>query len=243
MKTPLGRVTKYDGVFIGYVKNNEDTDKMGRLQVWIPEFNSDPDDPSGWKIVSYCSPFAGTTNFKDLSNEVGTFEGTQTSYGMWFVPPDLEAQVLVMFANSDPVKGFWMGCAIQQQMNHMMPAKAYSSRTHATSYMAGKKIPAAEYNKHTRENTSDSNVIRPIASPTAKGIGEQGLLADEVRGITTSSARRESPSQVYGISTPGPKNALPAKGRKGGHSFVMDDGEGSEYIGIKTRSGASIRID
>jgi hypothetical protein len=52
-------------------------------------------------------------------------------------------------------------------------------------------------------------------------------------------------SGVYGISTPGSINpeSPNQKGRLGGSSFIMDDGEGSEYIALKTRSGAQIRID
>ena len=34
-------------------------------------------------------------------------------------------------------------------------------------------------------------------------IVKQGLIKDTVRGTTTAGARRESPSQVYGILTPG----------------------------------------
>jgi hypothetical protein len=68
------------------------------------------------------------------------------------------------------------------------------------------------------------------------------LLLDDIRGITTSSARRESPSHVFGVSTPGPvdKQSCAKKGkiakaehqipnafvsRLGGSSFVMDDGD------------------
>jgi hypothetical protein len=82
----------------------------------------------------------------------------------------------------------------------------------------------------------------------------QGLAKDFVRGGTTASARRETPSQVFGISTPGPIDfegqqtspresinrhgkimsgggpnpgntiAKVAHSRLGGHQFVMDDG-------------------
>ena len=68
---------------------------------------------------------------------------------------------------------------------------------------------------------------------------KQGLIKDDTRGITTSSARREVPSAVFGISTPGPidKNGKRGKigkaehlvdgafvSRLGGSTFVMDDG-------------------
>jgi hypothetical protein len=69
----------------------------------------------------------------------------------------------------------------------------------------------------------------------------QGLLTDDIRGITTSSARRETPSAVFGISTPGPVDRRPGApsgfigkqpgqvkapiSRLGGTTFVMDDGD------------------
>jgi hypothetical protein len=70
----------------------------------------------------------------------------------------------------------------------------------------------------------------------------QGLLLDDTRGITTSSARRESPSMVFGISTPGPLDKQDGAqtgnygkpehivtgapvSRLGGTTFVMDDGD------------------
>jgi uncharacterized protein (DUF2345 family) len=80
----------------------------------------------------------------------------------------------------------------------------------------------------------------------------QGLITDTIRGTTTSSARRESPSAVFGISTPGrisenssePRIGLdgaPVKvDRDSGHSFVMDDGaaDGSNQLTrLRTASG------
>jgi hypothetical protein len=61
----------------------------------------------------------------------------------------------------------------------------------------------------------------------------QGLLTDEIRGLTTTSARREAPSSVFGVSTPGPldkRGNARGKGgryhsRLGGSSIVMDDGD------------------
>ena len=65
-------------------------------------------------------------------------------------------------------------------------------------------------------------------------------MEDETRGITSSSARREVPSAVFGINTPGPVDKSSGsprvnigskedsinvfKARLGGTSFVFDDG-------------------
>jgi uncharacterized protein (DUF2345 family) len=77
--------------------------------------------------------------------------------------------------------------------------------------------------------------------PIADRFLEQGLLEDDVRGTTTASSRRNVPSQVFGISTPGPLDyagkrnytgasdsptELPVPiSRLGGTQFVMDDGD------------------
>jgi hypothetical protein len=94
------------------------------------------------------------------------------------------------------------------------------------------------------------------------------LLKDPIRGTTTSSARRSTISNVYGISTPGPvvvggkqyqfgtqKEPKPAYvEREGGTQFVMDDGyvgkdekskkEGilDELVRLRTRTGHQILL-
>jgi hypothetical protein len=83
---------------------------------------------------------------------------------------------------------------------------------------------------------------------------KQGLSADDIRGNTSSSARRETPSQVFGISTPGRKDTSTTKEkvgvrdsgaedfvtRKTGHTFVMDDGDvdgNNQLTRLRTASG------
>jgi hypothetical protein len=105
-------------------------------------------------------------------------------------------------------------------------------------------LPVAEYNKvpfregETFNEDVDAN-IKPV-HPIAYNILEQGLIRDPVRGVHTSSSRRETPSNVFGISTPGPIDKRPGaqKGqvgkrdkvvtkfvsRLGGTTLVMDDG-------------------
>lgn len=238
-KQPAGRVPKQHGMFIGYVKDNQDGQYMGRLKVWIPEFGSSPDDPSGWLTVSYLSPFGGASSPTEIGkNNVSSFDATQTSYGMWMVPPDLENQVAVMFANGDTGRGFWFGCAFQQNMNHMIPGYAASEQNYERN---GTALPVGEYNKSTLEKVNPQTISKPVA-PLAEGLKAQGLVNDSVRGATKASARRESPSQVFGIMSPGPKNSN-GKGRTGGSQLVMDDGVGSESITLRTKSGAQIKID
>lgn len=95
-------------------------------------------------------------------------------------------------------------------------------------------------------------------------LGKQGLAFDFVRGTVSSSSLRESPSQVFGISTPGrlwnmsdeqksreflsggDGKDLLKNFRAGGHQFVMDDGttEGlDQFIRIRTSKGNMILMD
>lgn len=217
-----GRNTLLDKIYLGFVKNVDDLQRMGRLKVWIPELGGDPNDESSWIIVSYCSPFAGASNFYNNTNGP-SYQDTQTSYGMWFVPPDLENQVIIAFINGDSAKGVWLGCLYQQYMNHMVPGIPGTDSTASA--------PVAEYNKKVTL-TDITKPKRPIYSPLSDQLDKQGLSKDPVRGVTTSGARRDDPSnEVYGILTPG------------GNQFVFDDNPVNKYIRLRTQSGAQILIN
>jgi GH24 family phage-related lysozyme (muramidase) len=242
---PLGRQITLNGLYIGFVKNVDDVQKNGRLQVWIPDLGSAPDDDQGWITVNYCSPFAGATNVETISkSDIKKFEGTQTSYGMWMVPPDINNEVAVMFVSGDPSKGIWIGCLYNQFMNQMVPGMAVDTKNWQYN---GIPVPVAEYNKWDKSVTQPDSAYHPYQKTKFSGLGNQGLIRDQGRGITTSSARRESPSNVFGIITPGPviDDTAPIESirRKGGSSFIMDDGTGSEYVQLTTKTGAQIRLD
>lgn len=246
---PSGRMSADLGMYLGYVKDNSDAQNMGRIKVWIPEFNTKEDDENGWRVVSYCSPFGGATPLEHTGKDIVDSDQSQISYGFWMTPPDLDNQVIVFFLNGDAAKGYWFGCVYQQNMNNMVPESPTE-----TNYLKNDEIlpakyadvplPTSEYNKHTTGSVSNKP-SRPINKRKMRAIAAQGLIRDPYRGHSSSSSRRGSVSEVYGISTPGPINpSSPSqKGRLGGSSLIMDDGEGSEYVALKTRSGAQIKID
>jgi len=194
--------------------------------------------------VGYLSPFYGVTNFDHTTANDG-YANSQKSYGMWFVPPDTGTKVLVVFAEGDIARGYWIGCIQDQYMNFMVPDGRASTEltTDATpGELKGKKLPTAEYNKRTKKENKDPTLYtKPFNEDFVNSLQTQGLTSDETRGTTTSSARREVPSSVFGVSTPGPidKRQGALKGeigevdfkakafvnRLGGSSFVMDDGD------------------
>ena len=246
---------------------------MGRLKVLIPEISL-TFDPIQDQLITceYLSPFYGAKSQRyNVPTSTG-YEDSQHSYGMWFTPPDIDTRVMVIFAEGKISKAYWMGCIQEPFMNHMIPGIAatektwdkseggsdgsYSSDIDKQKTYGTKVVPAGEFNR-AQDFPVNSVVVdqhnKPI-HPFANTLLAQGLSPDDIRGTTTSSARRESPSHVFGISTPGAKDSstTPQKigvkddpgtdyvVRQTGHTFVMDDGDEdgkNKLTRLRTASG------
>lgn len=215
------------GPYIGIIKNNADPARQGRLAVWIADIGGAEDDPSGWFVVRYASPFFGSTLGLPGSPDNDSFAISQQTYGFWAVPPDLNNQVLVTFVGGDASRGFWFGCIPNTQSTHMLPGLA---RPDGNTFVGNTKIrpdgafgqgrissdsylPVSEL---VYERTIFDTVPRFFDLPTvvhvwqANIVIEQGLDKDPVRGTITSSSLRETPSQVVGLSSPGRTSPDPA---------------------------------
>lgn len=219
---PLGRATLLDKIYVGFVKEVYDNQQMGRLKVWIPEIGGDTSDPASWITVTYASPFAGATNVY-AGNKGDQYKDSQQSYGLWFVPPDVENEVLICFINGDPGRGIWFACLYQQNMNHMVPGLPGNN--------ASNGLPVGEYNKQ-KTDINPNNPTRPEYTPLADALRAQGLDQDTIRGTSDSSARRTSPNHsVYGLLTPG------------GSQMVFDDDEDNKFIRLRTQHGVQILLN
>ena len=274
-----GIIKTHPGPYVAYVKSSTDVNRMGRLAVHIPELMGEYDEVSktlsqATITVSYCSPFAGQTPLSETTTGTREYANTQKSYGFWMVPPDIDTKVLVMFANGDINQGYWIGCVFEEYMNHMTPGIADSQTdkfvgnsdqnekyyvdnalTHAPVAEAQRRAETDLVGRGNLDPDKDAvYTTRPVNPYQTDTLLAQGLAKDSVRGGTTASARRETPSQVFGISTPGPIDfegqqtspresinrhgkimsgggpnpgntiAKVAHSRLGGHQFVMDDG-------------------
>jgi hypothetical protein len=225
------------GPFLAKVVSNLDPTYMGVLEVELLKPVGNSSSKGETHRVKYMSPFYGVTNVEHTGNG-NNYDETQQSYGMWFIPPDTGCTVVVIFIEGDPKRGFWIGCVMSENMNFMVPGYAATSKFPKGSDSDRK--PVGEYNKKAVKNVpKPSEEEKPIHTHLEKVFNEQGLLKDDVRGTTSSSSRREVPSAVFGISTPGPLDkasrtmqtgakdhqaAVPVS-RLGGSSFVMDDGD------------------
>ena len=251
------------GPYIGKIKNNFDPTRTGRLQVWIPDLGAgDESDPSNWRTVSYASPFFGSTaqHENDKNNK---FKSVKHTYGLWFTVPDLDNFVICTFIAGDPMRGFWFACVPNQLGQHMVPAIAGSKNLDTAQIddsvvnqmSKDGPLPAAEFNESKTEDWSTfTEIAKPIHEEQAKVLAKQGLDKDTTRGVVSSSSQRESPSTVFGISTPGrPLDNTSASaddyrvyGRKGGHTFVMDDGdfeEKNKLVRLRTSGGHQIMMN
>jgi len=255
--------------YIGIVKNNLDPTRSGRVQVWIPDLGGVESEPLNWRTVSYSSPFMGYTTNPDLSDDHESFTSVAHTYGMWMVPPDIGVHVIVLFIAGDPLRGYWMGCVNPNLSHHMLPGLAGSTnvRLGPNKFTSNVNVPVVEFNENVTENITNSafyNIAKPIHIPQYNILKQQGLDTDSIRGSISSSSQRETPSAVFGISTPGRPTNDPAedldyltklnnntltsdyhkvKTRKGGHTFVMDDGTNlgvDQLVRLRTAKGHQI---
>lgn len=271
------------GPYIGIVVNNVDNTRSGRLQVYIEEFGSTTNtgapnlaDQSLWRTVSYCPPYYGATPQSGTSTGSGNYPGNTNSYGMWFTPPDLGVQVLCFFVGGDPKQGYYVGCVPSHGANQMIPAigavKNYEPQnTNQQTYFSGApRLPVTEINTKNQAiegNPKFFDQPKPVQSYVAGVLFQQGLALDPIRGSIASSSQRESPSNCYGISTPGRAiyqggltdeniqqqvqsgstklEDIAVIGRRGGHTLVMDDGDlqgNDNLIRIRTSKGHQITM-
>ena len=232
------------GPFLAVVTNHLDSKNMGSLEVELLKVTDagNSTEKTGQTVpVQYLNPFYGVTPYKGVSKNEG-FAYTQKSYGMWAVPPDIGTKVLVIFAEGNFGQGFWIGCVQDEHMNFMLPG--YASTTF-NSADKSKPLPVGEYNKKVEDGAGKdpTKFVKPVDDIRKGILDNAGLASDHTRGTTTSSARRETPSMVFGFSTPGPADRRPgaprvkygeqfaqsdvAFNRLTGSSFVMDDGDAS----------------
>tara|TARA_Y100000592_G_scaffold48295_1_gene76534 strand:- start:462 stop:2270 length:1809 start_codon:yes stop_codon:yes gene_type:complete len=267
-------VTRNPGPYLGIVKGNTDPARMGRLRVFIPSL-ANTNNPSEDQLITceYLAPFYGAKGERYTKSRGIDYQDSQHSYGMWMVPPDLETKVLVIFAEGKIEQAYWIGCVQDPYTNHMTPGIASSENTNDAldgtfegadaGFQQDKKskygttnVPSGELNRSREgalQNGNYDSLRKPI-HPLAEVLLKQGLSADDIRGNTSSSARRETPSQVFGISTPGRKDTKSTKESVGtndkvvkdyvtrgiGHTFVMDDGDiqgNNQLTRLRTASG------
>ena len=277
-KLDRGGVPTEFGPFVGIVKNNVDPTRSGRLQVYIETFASgDENDPTKWTTVRYLPGFYGYTPPDITPNTgTGTYPGNQSAYGMWFTPPDIGITVLCVFANGDRQLGYYIGVVPSDGLGQMVPAiggstkKVIANKNQEAYFADDKLLPITEINTNNYSLVNSGRFFdtdKPVHAVVAGAMFQQGLNNDIERGPIRSSSQRETPSTVFGISTPGipvyqggmKPNDIRKKiqnnelrpdearviGRMGGHTMVMDDGDldgNNALLRLRTPKGHQITM-
>ena len=265
----------YEAIVQGHVEGS----RMGQLIVTIPDWSGIVDEAgadgtgsqSDQITVSYASPFYGTTFGTDTQQLPDGPASAGQSYGMWMVPPDIGCKVLVTFVAGDMSRGYWFACVYDTQSHHMVPglgrdisgaANTKNPNDQVTQYLSKDSVvPVVEYSTSVKDNPTaftNDGLTKTPRNPhevQAMTLVAQGLDRDKIRGAISSSSLRESPSNVYGISTPGRKatssdqiagNKQAVIFRKGGHQFVMDDGDkdgNDQLLRLRTSGGHQILMN
>ena len=271
-----GGVPAVPGPFIGVVKQNVDFSRTGQIQVFLKEFatGANEDDPTIWKPMQYLSPFYGVTPNLQGPEGPGSYLRSPQSYGMWFTGPEVGTKVLCFFASSDFSIGYYVGCVVQPGPTHMLPAVGasrdfvFDNDSQETAFASATQLPVVEINTRNPdiiENERFWDQPKPVHSFVAAVMFQQGTITDNQRGPITSNSQRETPSSVFGISTPGraiyqgglqdndinerlaesTPDDIGIVGRKGGHTLVLDDGDISgndNLIRIRTSKGHQITM-
>ena len=276
-KDTKGGIPAPSGPYIGEVVNNVDPTRSGRVQVYL-EYLAGPDKNNKdlWRTVSYITPYYGfTQQSAPQPTGPGSFVGNNQSYGFWGTPPDLGTKVICFFVDGDPTQGYYLGMPIEPGLNHMVPAigasEKYVDDSNSPLFANKQKLPVVEINNSNKaiaENPRFFEETKPVHSVLAGQMLSQGVIADPLLGPITSNSQRESPSNCFGISTPGrpvysggltdaqlqqkinsstlQPNEVNVIGRKGGHSIVMDDGSQSNednLIRLRTSGGHQIMMN
>jgi hypothetical protein len=277
-KDDRGGAATIPSAVLGIVKDNIDPTRSGRIKVYLKrQETGNENEPGSWTTVSYMSPFFGSTPNTASSGAEGDYVGNPHSYGFWATPPDIGTEVVCIFLNGSSEFGYYIGCIPKPGLTHMVPAIASSdkiianSSSEADSYGGATRLPVGEINNANKKQDNSSmltNQPRPIHSYQAAILNKQGLIRDPDRGTIGSSSARETPSRVFGISTPGrpiyeggyddtsiadavKDNSVPDKnfkvvGRRGGHTLVMDDGDltgKDQLFRIRTAAGHMIMMN
>lgn len=277
-KLDRGNAPTQVGMYVGEVRQVVDNVRGGRVKVWIEDFaGPDKTNPDLWRTVAPVSPFYGTTNPPvDQQTGEGGYVINKQSYGMWFTPPDIGTNLICFFASGDSNYGYYLGAVVEPALNHMLPAIGASKKfkldnnSQSEYFKNSTQLPVVELNINNKaldENPQFYNQTKPVHSVVAAVLLQQGLINDTIRGPIGSNAQRESPSNVFGISTPGrpiylgglneqdikqrleagvvlPQDAT-VIARRGGHSFVMDDGDlvgQDQLVRIRTAKGHQITM-
>lgn len=230
------------GIYSGVVNGNSSNRRDGTINVFLDNFHKSPANKAsiGGIQARYAGPFYGNMNINKNIDDPTESKKPITSYGMWTQAPEPGNRVLVAVVDGKIKSAFIVAYYNLTEKNKMIPGNAGDLTYQADSYF----LPTVE-KQPKDQGVTNNKELYPVNNPLSKTIVNQGLALDLIRGISSSSARREDASNIWGVLTKGRKN-IDGKITHAGHSIVMDDGDGdanSKNIRIRTGGGNQILLD
>lgn len=210
--------------------------------------------------ASYKSPTAG-------GDDVTNFEDSQTASAMVAPTPQIGTRGIVAMADRNSTTGFWLGAIIPPGLGQTFPEfgrsdNATASQSELDEFASPVGLPASEVNTASFDGRVPRSRAKRAVHPFARVLQRQGLLVDTIRGQSTSTFLRDGDTSMIGFNTPGgvgtsrdivstegpggeqTRNARPLT-RLGGHTFVMDDGDGegnNNLVRIRSGKGGQFLI-
>jgi hypothetical protein len=222
------------GMTVGTVKNNADPAQHGRLQVYVPSWDTEDFKVEELPWCWYVTPMGGSTVNVKAGREDHELSGIST-YGMWAIPK-IGAQVLISCLDGNPEMRVWMGCLYMPEHNRTLPAGIEGVMSELDdSGQYGQKTFG-----HMQENLTDAGLwkgskhwktrggwARSVSHPSNKNKtkpGDNGYSANP-------NEPEKSESQIWSFTTPG-------------HHFIeMSDVKDESRIRIKTSEGNQVILD
>ena len=237
---------KHHGIYMGVTRDSQDAQRRGRIAVFVPAFFGAPDADvvDNWITCEWTSPFWGQTYRGIRGKDEKNYTNSQSTYGMWMVPPDPGTYVLIAFIEGNFKFPVIISCLLNNQYNYSVPGFPGGVSFGDPAVNA----PVTEKNLNAQPGEHGPFVPRPMHADIAEQITEQGLINDPIRGAGTSGARRESPSKVFGIMTPGdwdPREPADGEGkvRLAGHQLIMDDKRGQRLVRLRSGGGNQLLLN
>ena len=213
------------GIVVATVKANTHPTRQGILMVFIdaPGDKSAVTHTSQWRQVKYAPPFYSRTDARAGNN----FIGVKNTAGMVYPAPDIGSKVLCAFPDSQTTDGFWFACLPDTYMMQALPESSISSnieegktgRGNETTKdlvrhkdeqgkLKGAALDFTDHDEGPNDVSTLSNFLKPkraLDTLTQTKLKLQGIDQDEIRGLTSSTYMRETPSELFGITTKGRK--------------------------------------
>lgn len=225
---------KQHSLTIGIVKNNADPAQHGRLQVYVPAWDTDDFKVENLPWAWYVTPIGGSTVNLKAGREEHQLDGI-SSYGMWAIPKN-GAQVLVACLDGNPEMRIWMGCLFMPEHNRTLPA--------GIDGVMSEIDDSGQYGQHTfkhmEENLTDAGLWRSDAHWKTRGgyarsvshpSNKNKTKPTENGYATNPNEPEKADSQTWAFTTPG-------------HHFIeMSDVKEMSRIRLKTAEGSQILLD